>query len=171
MLALTSAIKLLIIRPWKCRSRSPFTKITECQLLHTRCLQNFDRNDITVASNKNIISADLKKLVKVTIYKPIIYRLLFDRFEPNCHRNDATNADFLCYLNSIWTKFSWRMMTPLPELSRLCVQALISLPYVTASSTRMHPTNQPFISSSPLSLIFINVSVCLQSILKILINK
>ena len=31
------------------------------------------------------------------------------------------------------------MMTPIPEWSRLCVEALIPLPQITASSTWMHP--------------------------------
>ena len=33
----------------------------------------------------------------------------------------------------------------LPELSCLIVHAFISLPKITASSTWMHPSNQPFI--------------------------
>ena len=78
-----------IIWPWKCKSRSPFTKENAVsQLLYDRFLTKFYRNDGNVVGNKNIISADLENVDQI-----IISRLLYSLFEPNFHRNDATGAD------------------------------------------------------------------------------
>ena len=61
-------------------------------------------------------------------------------------------------IKPILAKFVSRMMTPLPKLSHYCVQALISLPCITASYIQMHPTNQPFILGLGLPLQFSFVS-------------
>ena len=45
-----------IILPWKCRSRSPFTKIAVFQLQYNRFLPKLYRNDSNVVGNKNVIS-------------------------------------------------------------------------------------------------------------------
>ena len=46
----------------KCRSSSPFTKITVYQLLYERFLPNFHIHDGNVAGNKNVKSADLENV-------------------------------------------------------------------------------------------------------------
>ena len=55
-------MKYPIILPWKCRLRSPFTKIAISQLLYDWFLPIFDRNNGTVASCKSVISTDPKNV-------------------------------------------------------------------------------------------------------------
>ena len=45
------------------------------------------------------------------------------------------------------------MMTPTSVLPRLCVQALISLPQITAPSTWKHPQHQQYICGLPFVLL------------------
>ena len=44
-------------------------------------------------NNISITSSDLKMKIKVTFYKIIILQLLYDRFYPIFHQNDASGAD------------------------------------------------------------------------------
>ena len=99
---------------------------------------NFHRNDGNVVGNRNVISWPWKCMSMSPFTKIIILsRLLFDRFQPNFHKNYAigdgnksiTSSDlenvgqghislFWSIITPIWTKCSPWMMTPLPELSR-----------------------------------------------------
>ena len=79
-------IKCLIIWPWKCRSRSPFTKIAISLLVYDRCLPNIHRNNETGEKQKRHISWPWKCRSPFT--KLIIYRLLYYRFQPNFHQTE-----------------------------------------------------------------------------------
>ena len=56
------------IWPWKSKSRSPYIKIAVYQLLW-QIFPKFYRNDGNVIGNKNLISANLENIGKVTVYK------------------------------------------------------------------------------------------------------
>ena len=61
------------------------------------------RSDGNVAGNKNVILADLENVAQGhRLTKIIISRLLYDRFQPNFHKNDAiwlaTKASHINYL-------------------------------------------------------------------------
>ena len=141
--------KCRIIWSSKCRSRTPFTKIAVSQLLYDGFLLNVYRNNGNVVENKNVISADLQNIgqghhlqksylgyytaeFNQTFTKMIL--LGWQQKHP-VHwpwkyrsRSHFVKINILVIIKTIWTKFSSKMIMRIPELSRLYMQALISLP-------------------------------------------
>ena len=134
--------KNLIIWPGKCRPGSQFAKITISQQLYDRFLPNFHRNDVTMASNNSVIAFDLENVDKgrhlqnhniSAIIQPNLTKLSLTcywgwqqkhhislplKYRSNSH---FLKSIILGAIKPIWTKFSSRMMTPIPKLSRLYV--------------------------------------------------
>ena len=109
--------------PWKYRSRLQFVNSLYLGYFTTDFIHTFTSMMLLELATK--LSVDLQNVCQGHVSQRVISQLLWKQLTPNF--------------------FSSRMMTPLPELSRLCAQALISLSYITASFRRHGCKNQPFI--------------------------
>ena len=144
MMALWPATKKnIIILSWKCWSSTAFTKIDVSQLLYDRFLPTFTEMMAMWSATKMSYQLILKIYVKVGIYKNYISAI--------CRSSSHFTEQYqLPFITPMWSDFSSRMMIPLSDLPRLCAGLHFFTLDITASSTWMHPTNQPFICGLPL---------------------
>ena len=160
-----------IIWLWKCRSRSSFTNIAVSQLLFYQFLQNIFIEMMAIGLQQKCLIKNYwlwkcrsRLPFKKNYYIPAIMQPILTKLWPTwCYRGwqqkrhtswpwkyrsvlHFTTSNISAIIKLISTNFSLRMTTPLPELSHLCVQALISLPTISESSTWMYSINQPLIA-------------------------